>query len=233
MPLIQYPDVPAAQGVPSLPRRQSSPIVTAALGVAQGALWRALRTADQWGVYDSNGRPLAGSSGILGALKESVGLSAALSTGAVEVAKETRVSDFPIERGSFASYNKVELPANPTVVLRLSGSEAERSAFLAAIDAATKSTDLFSVVTPEVTYFEYAIESYRYSRSQSAGSQLLTVSITLREVRTVTAQYTQSGRQGQIGADTKRPDAAPQVDSGKVQTAPIVEKSTLRKLFGG
>ena len=30
-----------------------------------------------------------------------------------------RVSDFPIEAGSFASYNKVELPANPTVALAL------------------------------------------------------------------------------------------------------------------
>lgn len=232
MPLIPFPNVPAVPGVPNIPRTPA--VNTAArvsLGVLQGTLWRAVQTASQWGIYDSDGNPLGDPSvfgGVIGSLLDSVGIGNTLSTGVVDYSKETRVSDFPVERGFFASYNKVELAANPTVTLLLGGTEKGRTTFLSAIDSACKSTELYSVVTPEVTYINYAIERYSYRRSNSSGATLLAVDVTLREVREVSAQYAQT-TSGQIGTPTS-PTASPQVNGGKVQgQAP--KQSTLKSIF--
>jgi len=228
MALIPFPDVPKLPGVPALPRSAAfPPFAQAALGIIQGALWRAFQIDTRWGIYDSAGKPLADPrrfQGLTGEMLNVLG-GTTVSTGGVDFGKETRVSDFPTEAGSFASYNKVELPATPLVTLNMSGNESDRAKFLAAIDAACKSTDLYTVVTPEVTYVGYSLESYRYSRHTSRGATLLSVEISLKEVRTVAAQFTTV----QV-KDPKAPAATPTVDSGKVQ-APAPDVSTLKSLY--
>ena len=136
-------------------------------------------------------------------------------------------SDFPLERGGFAAYNKVEMPASPLVTLCMGGSESDRKKFLDAIDAACLSTDLFDVVTPEVAYVGYAIERYNYRRSSSRGATLLMVEIALREIREVSAQFSVVER-GAIETP-KDVGATPQVDGGKVQAA-TPNKSTLKAI---
>lgn len=231
MPLIPFPNVPKVPGVPSLPRSAKFPAAARmVLGLTQGLLWRLFQVDTRWGIFDSKGKALgdpAKFTGFVGSLLDSAGLGSTLSTGGVEYSKETRVSDFPLERGSFASYNKVEQPANPSVTLCLTGSEKNRRTFLEAIDKATKSTDLYSVVTPEVTYVNYSVERYSYSRRSSKGATLLIVDISLREIRQVSAQYTQSNK-GQVDAP-KDAGATPQVDNGKVQ-AQTPKPSTLKSL---
>lgn len=230
MPLIPYPNVPPLPGVPLLPRLPGQQFAgRTILGVLNSALWRLTQVQTRWGVFDSRGRPILDNGlfrGLLGVFIGTLG-GDNLSTGSVEYSKETKVSDFPVEGGKFAAYNKVENPATPTVTMRFSGSEGERKRFLDTIDAAVKSTDLFSVVTPEVTYLNYTIERYSYRRSPDNGAYLLTVELYLREVRQVTALYTVVPRT-QI-AQPKDAGAAPKVDGGKVQPkAP--DKSTLKKL---
>ena len=231
MPLIPFPNVPKVPGVPSLPRSAKFPAAARmVLGLTQGLLWRLFQVDTRWGIFDSKGKALgdpAKFTGFVGSLLDSAGLGSTLSTGGVEYSKETRVSDFPLERGSFASYNKVEQPANPSVTLCLTGSEKNRRTFLEAIDKAAKSTDLYSVVTPEVTYVNYSVERYSYSRRSSKGATLLIVDISLREIRQVSAQYTQSNK-GQVD-QPKEASATPQADNGKVQ-AKTPEKSTLKSL---
>lgn len=222
MPLIPFPNVPQVSGVPALPRiAGASGQAQAALGILQGALWKAASGQKQWGIFDSKGKPL-GSSGALSAVatiaKSVLGFGSTQSTVAVDYLKESRVSDFPIEKGGFASYNKVEMPAAPIVTLCFSGSETEAGAFLTAIDAACKSTDLFSVVTPEAKYIDHAIERYNYQRRHDKGASILVVEIMLKEVRTVSAQYTKAPDKKQIN-DPKSAGAAPAVDAGKVQPA--------------
>lgn len=231
MALIPFPNVPKLPGVPALPRSPNfPPLLKAGLGLVQGMLWRIFQVQTRWGIWDSKGKPLGDPSkftGLIGNALEAAGLGSTLSTGSVDYSKETRVSDFPIERGSFASYNKVEQPASPTVTLCLTGSEKNRRTFLEAIDKACKSTDLYSVVTPEVTYVNYSVERYDYSRRSSKGATLLIVDITLREIRQVSAQYTQSNK-GQVD-QPKEAGATPQADNGKVQ-AQTPPKSTLKSL---
>lgn len=167
---------------------------------------------------------------------------ATLSTFSVEFSAETRISDFPIENGGFASYNKAQLPSNPIVTLILEGSEDDRTYFLNAIDAACKSTDLYSVVTPTVTYGAtatvagYSLERYSYSRKADKGATLLMVEISLKEIRQVAASYTtapspinnpiNSSATPQVNNGNTAPAAVPQSVlndlSGKPQTAPAV-----------
>lgn len=232
MALIPFPSVPKLPGVPALPRSAKfPPAVRAGLGLLQGMLWRIFQVQTRWGIWDSKGRPLGDPSKF--AALEAAGLGSTLSTGSVEYSKETRVSDFPIEGGAFASYNKVETAASPQVVLCMQGSEKNRRTFLEAIDKACKSTDLYSVVTPEVTYINYTVERYNYARHNSKGATLLIVEITLKEVRQVSALYTQSNK-GQVDKP-KEASATPQADNGKVQPQtpqPSTLKSIANKLPG-
>lgn len=231
MPLIPFPNIPKLPGVPSLPRSPSFPTVAqAALGAIQGAIWRALQVQTQWGIYDAKGKPLGDPAlftGIAGALLESIGIGSTLSTSGVEFSKEAKVSDFPTEGGKFASYNKVEMPATPAVILCMAGSESNRNTFLNAIDKACKSTDLYSVVTPEVTYVGYTLERYNYIRHSDRGATLLVVELFLKEVRAVSALYTKSNK-GKVG-DTKSTSATPATDNGKIQPQQP-ETSTLKSL---
>lgn len=237
MPLIPFPDVPNLPGVPALPRSASfPPIVSAGLGLLQGMIWRIFQVQTRWGIFDSQGKALGDPSaftGLIGNALQTAGFGATLSTNSVDYSKETRVSDFPIERGSFASYNKVEMAATPQVVFCMQGSESERSAFLNAIDLACKSTELYSVVTPEVTYIDYAIERYNYARHSSKGATLLMVEISLKEIRQVSALYTVSNKGNVVSP--KEAGATPQTDNGKVQpqTPPTSTlKSIANKLPG-
>lgn len=237
MALIPFPNVPKLPGVPALPRSPNfPPLLRAGLGLVQGMLWRIFQVQTRWGIWDSKGKPLGDPSkftGLIGGALEAAGLDSTLSTGSVDYSKETRVSDFPIEGGAFASYNKVETPASPQVVLCMQGSEKNRRTFLEAIDKACKSTDLYSVVTPEVTYINYTVERYNYARHNAKGATLLIVEITLKEVRQVSALYTQSNK-GQVD-QPKEASATPQADNGKVQPQtprPSTLKSIANKLPG-
>jgi hypothetical protein len=220
--LIPFPNVPNQPGVPAIPRSPKFPTIPRIdLGSVAELLWRVIQAQASWGIFDAKGTPLGNPSqftGLIGDLLQ----SSVLSTGSVDYSKETRVSDFPLERGGFASYNKVEMPAAPLVTLCLQGSEGDRRAFLEAVDKANKSTDLYSVVTPEITYINYSIERYNYSRRNSKGATLLIVEITLKEIRQVSALYTAK----QID-EPKDAGATPQVDNGKVQ-AQRPQGSTLK-----
>ena len=217
MPLIPFPDVPPYPGVPPLARSGDipTPDIQMSLGEMQPMLASSMQSGVLWGVFDSDNNQLGISSQGAG------GTGPTLSTSSIEFDKETTISDFPLEAdatgnnaASFASYNKVEHPADPKVTLVLSGSESDRTAFLNAIDDACISTDLYSVVTPTVTYYNYSIESYNYRRTSTQGATMLSVEIALKEIRQVSAQF--STVQTPIN-QPQNPDATPQTNSGSVQ----------------
>ena len=112
----------------------------------------------------------------------------------------------------------------------LDGSESDRTYFLNAIDAATKSTDLYSVVTPEVTYINYTISKYNYSRRAAKGATLLMVEIHLVEIRQVSVAYAQT-----IINNPQDAGATPQVDGVivKPQTPPTSALNSIGKAIPG
>lgn len=245
MPLIPFPNVPNVPGVPALPRSPNFPasVVTSASGFISNAIWRFFQVENQWGIFDSKGKPLADPSkftGVVGNVIQSVGLGtlyggygSTLSTKSIEFFKETKVSDYPVEGGKFFSYNKVELPAAPVVALCFSGGESERAAFLNALNNACVSTDLFNVTTPEVTYNNYSIESYTYTRSNESGATMLTVEISLKEVRQVSAVFSSSANK--TIKTPKDAGATPNSDGGRVKPQTpqdYVLKSIPKKVIG-
>ena len=229
MPLIPYPNVPNSPGVPLIPRLPGARAVgTTLLGAAEGFLWGLLQQETNWGIWDKKNNKYLGDpaiiTGFLGSLLDSVGIGSTLSTNSVEFSKETKISDVPLELGSFASYNKVQVPATPVVTLCLTGTEENRKTFLSEIDNACMSVDLYDVYTPEKTYLDYSIERYRYERRAERGKTLMLVEISLKEIRQVTAKFKDSG-------DPKDAGAAAPVSGGKVP-ASAPPQSLMSKITG-
>lgn len=238
---IPYPNVPAYPGVPQLVRPvqeaiAEQPLVAISLGTIESLLGSAFQQAPRWGIFDSEGEQLGLNVVGRATALQSIGntlldqltgnSTPVLSTVGFDFLKEMRVSDFPVEQGGFASYNKVELPGTVTCSLAFAGTESDRTAFLAALDAAEKSTGLYSVVTPEVTYVNYTIERYRYSRRAFKGATLLLVDVALKEVRQVSAAYTTVSPI----VSPQNTSATPQVNSGMTQPqAP--DTSTLLSIY--
>lgn len=225
MSLIPYPQVPAYPGVPTIPRTApGEPSINIALSNLNAKL-PTTATAPTWGIFDSNGDPLYTPTNI-----------STLSTFSIGFSRAMNISDFPIEAGAagqgaaFASFNKVWQPANPIVTLAISGSDQDLSAFLATLDAATISTNLYTVVTPDASYVGYSIESYSYQRTAQRGATMLMVEISLKEILQVQPAYS-SVAPTPINSP-QSPAAVPPVNSGLVVPATPAQASASSALRG-
>lgn len=193
-------------GIPNIPKLPTN--ISGALIKFGGAALINAVFGNYWGIFGQNGIPLLLSDNVT----------------SVKHQNTSKVSNAPVERGSFASYNKVGDPFTVTVQMtKGSGGVFMRGAFLALLDALANSTDLFLVITPEAVYPNMAITGYDYAREASDGARLLKVNIHLAEVRQVTVKYTK----------TKSEGAQAQQDGGKVQPKPVQNnESILSKLYG-
>jgi hypothetical protein len=111
-----------------------------------------------------------------------------------------KVSDFAVEQGAFATYNKVTHPNSIKIQLAVTDSPDRRHAFLTALDSVMKSTRLMNVVTQDATYLSMTLAEYSYSRTQASGWGKVVADLTLIEVRQVQAQYTSVKIPGGRGA---------------------------------
>jgi len=224
---IPFPSVPAYPGVPELVRPVQASIaenvpLSIALGTIESFLIGALQQTTKWGIYDSQGNRLGVGSNDTstgGGLIQSIvsqavgGGPPVLTTAGLEYQRENRVSTFPVENGSFAAYNKVQNPASTVVTMVLEGDVGARAAFLAALEDACNSTDLFSVATPEVVYVNYNIVRYTYARKAQRGLTLLIAEVFLEEIRQVSSTKTQ------VIVAPIPPEATAQESSGITQGA--------------
>ncbi|WP_176077501.1 phage baseplate protein [Burkholderia dolosa] len=192
-----FPNVPNLPGVPPLVRAPGeslgsfaiSLITTDAIGLLEGLL------APVWGIFDEFGAPMAVADTAL----------------SVEYRGDSRIAKYPQEQGGFRDYNKVQMPYNARVQLACGGSDARRTAFLAAVEAAKQSTALFTVITPDSTYENANVVSYDLRRTAKNGVTMLVVEVYLEEVRqTVVAQF----------ANPKNPTASDPISVGQVQAQP-------------
>ncbi|AJE07932.1 phage baseplate protein [Mannheimia haemolytica] len=162
-------------GIPSVPGLPKN-IGDAAIKFG-GALGINLLFGNYWGVFDQNGIPLL--------LADNVK--------SVKYQSRSKISTAPLEKGSFAAYNKVIEPYTVNVVMtKGSGGVKERGAFLALVDAFANSTDLFMVITPEAIYPNCNIVGYDYVREAGDGARLIKVNLHLQEIREVEVEYTKT-----------------------------------------
>jgi len=197
-----FPDIPNALGVPALRReltsRQTTRLVISRI-LSRILLSRFTR-AGVWGLYD---------------IKDGK-VSRADSVFSLDFKGASKISEVPLQNGSFAAYNKVQLPNFQLLRLVKKGNDLERNQFLTEIDNAKKSTDLYYIVTPERTYFNISIEDYAYKRTAQDGVSMLIVDITLKEIRQVSPAFSTVKLES-----AKTPTAASPKASGMVQLQPV------------
>ncbi len=210
IPVALYPLVPNVAGVPTLLRSVATIADTATggyLGISDAL--DDLIGADPvlWGVFDDSGNPVALADSVI----------------SFDYRNSSRISDYPVEQGAFASYNKVANPYDAKVRMVCGGSEADRALFISALDAAAKSLDLYTVTTPEVTYENANIENFDYKREIKNGAYMIIADIYLREIReSATAAF--SSPQQPTGAD---PQSQGQVQTYSVDS-PSVTVTSIR-----
>lgn len=129
--------------------------------------------AGNWGIYDSGGA-------------QAVPFDTFF---ALQRKDESKVTVYPTEPNGFFAYNRVESPQAVGVILGISGASATLGAALEALKKLKTGTDLVSVVTPEATLVDYALESYDYQRDAASGVDRLLVSLSLVEIRQVAPEY--------------------------------------------
>lgn len=196
MPLIPFPNVPQVPGVPPIFREATLPSLSELANLGLGAIADLLFGTPLWGLYDQDGNPAVVFDTFMGVRFRGGG----------------RISSFPLEQGGFTSYNKVDSPYDAAIRLAHSGDLASRGVMLAVLERIAASTDLYSVVTPEIVYASANLVNYSYSRETRTGSSLLIVELQLEEVRqNAVAQF----------AETQEASGADPQSNGQVQTFPL------------
>lgn len=163
-----------------------------------------------------------------------------------EFKQDFRNSSFPVEEGSFETYNKVPVPYDVRLRFSTGGSVTDRQTLTQSIDAIIGSTQLFDGVTPEKVYQSINPVHQSIRRTAHSGVGLLVVDVYCEEVRvTATQQFTSSQQAGSpssvapaaggTGGSTttpinqpQSPSAAPQVSDGTVQpVAPTAAQAAI------
>lgn len=130
------------------------------------------------------------------------------------------ISDFPVERGNFESYNKVYVPFTGNFKFTSGGSFSNRQALLNSINAIAGNLELYDIVTPEAIYRNVNIIQQDYPRAAASGLGLLSVMVRVEQVRLVGAG---------LFSNTQSPSNASQVNGGTVQAS---TPTTGSPLFG-
>ena len=153
-----------------------------------------------WGIYTVDGEPLFDVDTCVD----------------IKFGDASTVSDFPVEAGGFASYNKVMKPYQPKVKISVSGQTRIQS-LLIQLQSCVRNTALYKVFTPEMVFDSVTLESYDYVRSQKNGRNLLQVEVTLKQVIEVTPAYSKTHIPPAKAKNAGKGDKAV---GGKVQTTP-------------
>lgn len=125
--------------------------------------------------------------------------------------REWTVSNYPLEKGTFESYDKVQLPFEAKMRFSVGGTVNDRQQFLDTIDSIAGGLNLYDVVTPEETYRSVSITHYDYRRTATDGVGLLLVDLWCSQVRvTATTKF----------SSTKTPSGADSSSGGAVTALP-------------
>lgn len=197
IPLQSVWDIPVAAGVPAL-LGQSVPtgIQASASTILATALdeYTISSAASHWGIFTSDNQPVLTSGHVR----------------AVEVQREQVVTDAPVEEGAFMSYNKVKRPSLIRLEIICDGSgfsygDADavtsllasfaaggapsglsiRQAFTKILDGLVSDLNLYQVHTPEQSYLNMNVTSYRIRRSSESGITMIGAEIDMQEIRLV------------------------------------------------
>lgn len=209
IPVPQFPNVAALPGVPQLVRTIAAYYadlkVTRGVQAAQSALWQASKLAPTWGIFNAAGVRVVTPDNVLN----------------FDNRNEWRVSDFPVQKGAFASYNKVLLPPETAVRLTKGGSLSDRKKFLQQIAAIAGDTNLYTILTPETPYVNVNVLRYEVTRRGAEGAYYLSeVDVFFRAVVQVTALYSNTSANT---SNAQQPAAQPATNQGLLQPVTVTD----------
>lgn len=224
IPKPKFPNVPKLPGVPQLARSLQFPPAPApvlGLALALGKLWQSIFAQPQWAIYKSipaGTQDASDSTPTVTVAAQRVPVVVPDSFGEFSYRNESSVSDFPVQDGAFASYDKVANPFEIVVRMYKGGSKEARKKFLDSIQAIAGTLDFYDIVTPERAYLNVNVTRVEISRRGAGGAYFLSeVDLFFREIRTVTASYSTTATETQ---NAQNPSAAPVVNTGTVQPQP-------------
>lgn len=122
-----------------------------------------------------------------------------ISVFSVEPSSSAVISNAPIEKGSYSSYNKVQRPGELRMVFTFEGWTGfsgaipnltnftlnSRSDILAELEEMKNSTNTYDIETPDTVYTTYDLVGYDYKVSAKDGVTLLTVNALFQDVMDV------------------------------------------------
>ena len=184
------PNVPNLPGVPILASYAIVPLQIELLATDLLILFPGALTP-QWGIF-LDGEPIIIPDTIV----------------SFEYKQDWSIMEFPIEQGSFETYNKVQHPFETHVRMSTGGTKSARQAFLANLQAIAGDLNLYDVVTPEIVYPSCNIMHVDYRRTAQVGANMITVDVHLKQIND-NVQTTFS--------NTQQPDGASPVSGGNVQ----------------
>lgn len=100
---------------------------------------------------------------------------------------ESQASDYPIETGAYAVYNKVRRPIGVTVTLIKTGSDVARFTWLAAIQQAEvqNPTRLYTLISPQGVYVDYTILNMSFETRPDRGSNMLFLTLQFMQIQQI------------------------------------------------
>lgn len=169
MPLIPYPDIPNLPGVPALPRLPHGPIALASAGVA-------LLTTPNIVAQSQSAWQITYAGGGMAVQPDSVI--------DFDYRGTMEIPEYPMEAGSFASYNKVYKPFEAKMTCACNGNGVmTRSAFLSALEALRLSLVPLAIITPDDVYQPCNVVNVDFRREARSGVSLILAHVWFREIR--------------------------------------------------
>ena len=217
IPTPRFPDVPFASGVPVVARAVGGLVGLGSVAALVSDFIGLFSGDSEWGIFDEGGESVVPHDDVV----------------AFDFQQQYSISDYPVERGGFQSYNKVAVPYDVRFRFTSSGSQAIRTDFLSTLQGAAGSIEVYTAATPDATYESCNIIHYDYHReARNGGVSLLVVDVWLREIReTGETQLAQSGvsdtSQSQIDGGTKQATETT-LKGGQAQGAPALTEHTVK-----
>ena len=194
-------------GLPLLPGTGVKPTASILRGTAQLKIFKALSILNnQWGIYPAGDNSRQNGWGenieqvvlstrvlntpigdiIGGGESQNVPVVKIDSMVMLDSRSDTQVSDYRLEMGGYASYNKVPQPETVNVVMTRGGRLADRTAFLEWLGKNVSETSVYNIVTPEKVFKDFTLESYEVLRdAQKGGASLIEARCVFRQIRQV------------------------------------------------
>jgi len=135
--------------------------------------------------------------------------------------KSSRLPDEPIEKGSFATYNRVIEPRSITCSLGVSGTAQQLQNEIDRLTTLSENDEKITLVTPEQSYKNMMLESFDYRCDAQNGRGVLYVDLRFKEIREIAPQQTttsvEEAEEPIEAEDAEDGSVCDDVDDGEVQ----------------